>query len=895
MPKVRRSDQLPVARGSAFVESRTEARRLLDRSPSARIVVVTAPAGSGKSRLVQEWLADPGPDGRTADWVRIDLGPEDQDSPAPGQCALDNTLYEAARWLSATAREWPRFVLTGLEMLTAAETVHLVDYLLAGLPPQARLMLVGAGSGLPASCVVGLGSDLLELRFVDLWWSRADLVDQLARLTGITATGPEAEQLFRLTGGWPAGVIILGRAMRSGPSVLAARDLTAVPEILDFVVAEVLDRLPPSLRRWVWQTAVLDELEVDACAALVPGEAPQARLAHVHRQGLTLALWPGTPAEPSPADRPVARYHPLIRAAALRELHSSDVGSARKLLLLAGEQAHRCGREPAAVGYLAAAADWDGVLVALLRSAGNGFRGWDSVRLRAVVDQLPGHAWEHDAERRALLAFAAGMSGDQLLAAAVIQQTSAELRDGAAWWPVLTRLIEALPGPAGGAHGGYRAACSALVELQTLDPTIAIPAILGVADRPSLSGMAHLLAARAGVFDRDQAGVRRHLEAGWSEVGAQIPRYCVLAGLGADALTAVWGGELAAAARRAARAQRLADEAGLAEHPMLNLTVLARAELLRARGQSSQALVELDANLTAVRRSEPFVAAAAGGRVHTAAAQILRAGLHLDLDQPALARLELELLATEGDDDLPRNLWAARAVTWARLHLLSDNAGDADRVLAAAPITGTVAAARVAVAVHRQAPEEAQILLQSWPFEDTLDNQLRLLLATSAVAIAMDRRLQAAEQIGQCLVAAEPDGHVQVFLEAPPRARAMAAAVLKRSLDASGWRADLADRLDQVRETAAATSELRVTRRELSVLEYLTTSMTHSQIAGQLFVSDNTLKSHCRNLYRKLGVNTRADAISVARARGVLDLDLSPQGDVAHHRNITLDPAAVEL
>ncbi|HST85986.1 MAG TPA: LuxR family transcriptional regulator, partial [Kineosporiaceae bacterium] len=147
----------------------------------------------------------------------------------------------------------------------------------------------------------------------------------------------------------------------------------------------------------------------------------------------------------------------------------------------------------------------------------------------------------------------------------------------------------------------------------------------------------------------------------------------------------------------------------------------------------------------------------------------------------------------------------------------------------------------------------------------------------------------------QCLVAAEPDGHVQVFLEAPPRARAMAAAVLKRSLDASGWRTDLADRLDRARETAAATSELRVTRRERSVLEYLTTTMTHSQIAGQLFVSDNTLKSHCRNLYRKLGVNTRADAITVARARGVLDGGLSPGGDVVSDRNITLDPAVVEL
>jgi LuxR family maltose regulon positive regulatory protein len=879
MPKVRRSDHRPAVL-SSLPAWEPDPRRLLDRSPSARITVVTAPAGSGKSRLVQEWLTNPGRDGQPADWFRIDVGPEDRNS----WPALRSTLDEAVRWLSVTERVQPRFVLTGLEILTIEEVSDLLDCLLAEVPARTRTVLVGAGSGLPASCLVRLWNELAELRAVDLWWSRAELVEEFARLAGITATRTEAEQLFRLTGGWPAGVIILGRLMRSEPRLLSAPDLTEVPEILDFVATEVLDRLTVPLRRWVVQTSVLDELQAGDCGALVPDDNPQARLTQAHREGLTVATGQ-------------LRYHPLIRAAALRELRSVDAGAARRSWLLAGEQARRRGREPVAVSYLAAGEDWEGVLATLLSSAGNGFRGWEPTRLRAAVQQVPDHAWQHDVERRALLAFAAGMSGDQMLAAQVIQQTPAELRAEAAWWPVIARLIEALPGPAGGAHGGYRAACSALVELQTLDRTVTIPAILGVADRPSLIGLAHLLAARAGVFDRDQAGVRRHLEAGWSEVGAQIPRYCVLAGLGADALIAAWGGELAAAQRRAARAQRLADEAGLTEHPMLNLTLLARVELLRARGRNQQALAELDDSMSALQRSEPFVAAASGGRVHTVAAQILRAELQIDVAETDLARETLQLLAAEGDDDLPRNLCAARAVAWARLYLVCDEVTEAEKVLAAAPTTGTVAAARIAAALHRQDPEQARTVLRSWPFEDTLDNRIRLLLASAAIAIAEDRRSLAGEQIDQALVAAEPDGHVRVFLDAPTRARAMVAAVLKRSLESSDWRAELADRLDQVRSAASATSTIQVTRRERSVLEYLTTTMTHAQIAGQLFVSDNTLKSHCRNLYRKLGVNTRADALQVARARGLLEPfpGSSPEGEIDLARNITLDPAVIEL
>lgn len=912
MPIVRRSDRLPVAGSLAHAElssaerpdntersDRTERpgreevdpRRLLDRSPSARITVVTAPAGSGKSRLVQEWLAERLTDGRSVDWVRIDVGLDERNS----MPALQRAVDEAIDWLSATERVCPRFVLSGLEILISDDVSRLVECLMDGLPPRVRVVLVGAGSGLPASCLVRFSGDLVELRSVDLWWSRAELVDQMARLTGIIATEPEAEQLFRLTGGWPAGVIILGRAMRSGPAGLAAQDLTNTPEILDFVSAEVLDRLDVSVRRFVLRTSVLDELDVEDCASVVPDEIPHAMLAQVHRRGLTVAVWP-------------PRYHSFVRAAALRELRSADADAERGLLRIAGEEARRRGRIPVAVWYLIAGEDWGAALATLQSSAGNGFRGWDPSRLRAAVVGLPERTWAHDAERCALVAFAAAMAGDRMFAAQVLQQVPAGLREVVGWWSPIARLIEALPGSAGEAPGGYRAACSALVELQTLDPSIPISPILGVADRPSLIGMAHLLAARAGVFDRDQASVRRHLEAGWSELGAQIPRYCVLAGLGVDALTAAWGGQLAAAQRRAVRAQRLADETGLAEHPMLSLTLLARVEVLRARGRSRQALTELDASAPALSRSEPFIAAASGGRVLTTAAQILRVILHMDLSEPDFARAELEMLDAEGDDNLPRNHCAARAVAWARLHLLSGDVVAAEQVLASAPNTGTVTGARIAAALQRQDPEEARAILQGWPFEDTLDSRIRLLLADSAIAIALDRKSEAGEKIDQALVAAEPDGHVQIFLDAPPRARAMVSAVLKRSLDSSGWRAELADRLERIRTLTLATSAVPVTRRERAVLEYLTTTMTHAQIAGQLFVSDNTLKSHCRNLYRKLGVNTRADAINAARARGllepdtstnqthtVLNLDSSPEGDIDPEPNITPDPAVVEL
>jgi LuxR family maltose regulon positive regulatory protein len=66
----------------------------------------------------------------------------------------------------------------------------------------------------------------------------------------------------------------------------------------------------------------------------------------------------------------------------------------------------------------------------------------------------------------------------------------------------------------------------------------------------------------------------------------------------------------------------------------------------------------------------------------------------------------------------------------------------------------------------------------------------------------------------------------------------------------------------------SGTDEL--TERELSVLRLLRGSLSEREIGQELFVSYNTIHSHMRSIYRKLGVSTRAEAIQAARSRGLL-------------------------
>ncbi|MGI9613226.1 MAG: LuxR C-terminal-related transcriptional regulator [Acidimicrobiales bacterium] len=65
------------------------------------------------------------------------------------------------------------------------------------------------------------------------------------------------------------------------------------------------------------------------------------------------------------------------------------------------------------------------------------------------------------------------------------------------------------------------------------------------------------------------------------------------------------------------------------------------------------------------------------------------------------------------------------------------------------------------------------------------------------------------------------------------------------------------------------TADVALTGREIAVLQLLSSSLTLPQIAGELFVSHNTVKTHVQSLYRKLGVTKRVDAVRVAATLGV--------------------------
>jgi LuxR family maltose regulon positive regulatory protein len=148
-------------------------------------------------------------------------------------------------------------------------------------------------------------------------------------------------------------------------------------------------------------------------------------------------------------------------------------------------------------------------------------------------------------------------------------------------------------------------------------------------------------------------------------------------------------------------------------------------------------------------------------------------------------------------------------------------------------------------------------------------------LLTAAVA---QRRLSqipdAAESIEQALVLAEPDGAYRAFLDGGQAVRSAMTVLVPPTSACAGFAGRILERFDgqlpRPALAAAGGADLPLTGSELAVLRFLPSHMTNQEIAEALFLSINTVKTHLRSTYRKLGVANRRQAIARGRRLDLL-------------------------
>ena len=143
-------------------------------------------------------------------------------------------------------------------------------------------------------------------------------------------------------------------------------------------------------------------------------------------------------------------------------------------------------------------------------------------------------------------------------------------------------------------------------------------------------------------------------------------------------------------------------------------------------------------------------------------------------------------------------------------------------------------------------------------------------------AVAHHRSLDnaaAADSLERALALADADRSLWVFMQAGASMRELLSRQLRHGTAHRGLVESLLVRLEQLELTGGASAEPLLeplSARERALLSYLETMLSTEEIARELFVSANTVKSHTKSVYRKLGVTRRRQAVLRGRALRLL-------------------------
>ena len=150
-------------------------------------------------------------------------------------------------------------------------------------------------------------------------------------------------------------------------------------------------------------------------------------------------------------------------------------------------------------------------------------------------------------------------------------------------------------------------------------------------------------------------------------------------------------------------------------------------------------------------------------------------------------------------------------------------------------------------------------------------------IAGLLVAVVARRRLgqpdRAAELLEQALALAEPSTALRPFLDAGAPVRSAITVLVPPTSGSARFAAVIIERFDTQlprHRDAAEQADAMLTGSELAVLRFLPSHMTNQEIAEALYLSINTVKTHLRSVYRKLGVASRRAAIAQGRRLGLL-------------------------
>ncbi|MGY1680528.1 LuxR C-terminal-related transcriptional regulator [Geodermatophilus sp. SYSU D01176] len=879
---------VPRRRRGLVVRPRLSER--LDRADEAALTLVSAPAGFGKTTLLTEWLAAAG---RSTAWLSLD---ERDDDPVVFWTYLLSALETAVPGVAAGARTLLRephasidevvatlvnelaavpddvvLVLDDYHVIAARDVHERIAFLLEHLPPQIRLVIATrADPPLPLARWRARG-ELVEVRAGDLRFTAEEAAVYLDEGMGLALTAEHVAALEARTEGWIAALQLAALSMQGRDDVAGFIAGFAGDDryVVDYLVEEVLQRQPDDVRSFLLQTSVLGRLSGPLCDVVVGRDGGTAVLEALDRANLFLV--------PLDDRRHWYRYHHLFADVLHARLLAEQPDRVLELHRRASGWHADHGEPSEAIRHALAGGDAERAadLVELAMPAAR--RNRQETTLRHWFRQLP----EEVLRDRPVLR--AGYAG-AILVHGELDGVDEHLRDAERWLD-------------GAAASGADHAVVRAVRTQV--------AVYRAAQARMTGDLAGTVTHARRVLDL--ASDDDHLVRG-SAAG--------LLGL------AHWSsGDLEAGHRWWTESRRDLEEAG--HHSDTLGVALALADISIAQGRLGDAM--------ATYRHGLDVAAAHGSSVlhgtadmHVGISELLRErndleaatqhlaasaalGAHAGLPQNrhrwcvAMARVRQAEGDLDGAVELldeAQRLYVSDmfpdvrpiAAVRARVRLAQGRVGQAlgwtrERGLSAEDDLSYlhefehVTLARALLAQHvaagdpvpvRQATGLLERLLHAAEGGGRTGSAIELLVLLALAHQARGDLTGALGSLARALTLAEPEGYVRVFLDEGP-SMAPLLEVLAQQGDSPAYvhrvlaAVPAADGGTPVQQGLVEP----LSGRELEVLRLLGSDLDGPGIARELFVSLNTVRTHTKNIYAKLGVNSRRAAV-----RRAAELDL---------------------
>jgi LuxR family maltose regulon positive regulatory protein len=345
----------------------------------ARLLLVNAPAGFGKTTLVSQWDSSTGGK-RAFAWISLDPGDDD---PARMWWQVTGALQRACpafdpeAVLAAFRGRVPDFagtvlpvLLNELGMLPEPVVLVLDDYhvirdpdcheqvafALQHLPPTVQLVLLTrADPALPLARLRATG-DMAEIRAQDLRFLPAEIAELVAVVADVELTPQELAELADRTEGWPAAVYLAALSLRghSSPSAFIGQFTGDSRFITDFLVEEVLKQQPAEVRQFLARTSILSRFSAPLCQA-VDGSADAAEVIDILERDNVFVV-------PLDDSRQWFRYHHLFAQVLRSELAREEPEILPVLHQRASAWFLRSGLADEAVRHALAARDVAGVI-----------------------------------------------------------------------------------------------------------------------------------------------------------------------------------------------------------------------------------------------------------------------------------------------------------------------------------------------------------------------------------------------------------------------------------------------------------------------------------------------------------------------------------------------------